>query len=88
MVYIGNKVVYGYITHKDKSQLYLNENIFLCGEYKQMNKIPKILWRRKKYLNLFLVFSLCDEPGLYALPGLHEGLAFGHLAGVVGQHTS
>ena len=34
-----------------------------------------------------LVLPLCDEPGLYALPGLHEGLPFGDLAGVVGQHA-
>ena len=36
---------------------------------------------------LFLVFSLCDEPGLDALPGLHEGLTLRDLAGVVGQHA-
>jgi hypothetical protein len=43
--------------------------------------VPDIEMRK----NLLLVLPLGGEPGLDALPGLHEGLALGYLAGVVGQ---
>lgn len=36
---------------------------------------------------LLLVLLLGGQASLDALPGLHEGLPLGHLAGVVGQHT-